>query len=539
MTENPYPVFGPSIPPLMGRKALLQRIKRHLEKLSPDHVSVVGPAHYGKSVLLRHLAQEYRTGSSAYLTSVHIDLRHSTLGSDSAFKGLLAERTRKALQPFRPDLSEGIDVADEDVHGLLGLVFGELEGQSQRVLVVLDGFDYLLAGAGMTRNLWDQLRSLAQRTSLRFVTGSRLPLRELCRTEESRTSDFWEIFYDTPVRVAALDEEDWDPFLQPLLDAECTLDTSARKETANWTGGVPVLVCALLRELWEKHRGARVSKPQVDEAAENILAERRESLDVLWDDCEIDLHADLGALADADIPLTDISDDRRRTLEDRGFGRVSRNRIRGSCRLIQRYARQQAPALTNLNRLFGIASGFETHVGSLLELRLKQIAVPYIDEILHGFVSRAVREVGKPELAINGIRGIVQRALVLIWKAELPQFPLDRMLPESWLYEWREVRNSPENQGRLPSGSGRQCHVLRLITGSKGMPRHSRYVTKTTSLLIDHLHSVGNFGQHRDDYPESEVSVGFAAAAVLSAISLVESLTADLRREAESNPHAD
>ena len=112
MTENPYQVFGPSIPPLMGRKALLQRIKRHLEKLSPDHVSVVGPAHYGKSVLLRHLAQEYRTGSSAYLTSVHIDLRHSTLGSDSAFKRLLAERARKALQtvspgPFRMDRCRG------------------------------------------------------------------------------------------------------------------------------------------------------------------------------------------------------------------------------------------------------------------------------------------------------------------------------------------------------------------------------------------------------------------------------------------------
>jgi hypothetical protein len=49
------------------------------------------------------------------------------------------------------------------------------------------------AGTGLTRILWDQLRSLGQKASLRLVTGSRCPLRELCKTEESRTSDFWEI----------------------------------------------------------------------------------------------------------------------------------------------------------------------------------------------------------------------------------------------------------------------------------------------------------------------------------------------------------
>ena len=95
---------------------------------------------------------------------------------------------------------------------------------------MLDDFDYALADAGLTRNLWDQLRSLAQKTSLKFVTRSRRPLRELCRAEESRTSDFWEIFYDTPIRVAALDDADRGGFLESLLAAGCTLDEPARKE---------------------------------------------------------------------------------------------------------------------------------------------------------------------------------------------------------------------------------------------------------------------------------------------------------------------
>ena len=75
-------------------------------------------------------------------------------------------------------------------------VFADLakEKEIARILVVLDGFDHVLAGTGLTRNLWDQLRELARRPSLRLVTGSRRRLRELCRTEEVQSSNFWGIF---------------------------------------------------------------------------------------------------------------------------------------------------------------------------------------------------------------------------------------------------------------------------------------------------------------------------------------------------------
>jgi len=505
-------------------------------------VSVVGPKHYGKSVLLRHLADAYRAGSSGYLTTAHIDLRHDTPGSDDAFKRRLAEEVKKALRekevedalrPERTQLSEYIDLDDAAVHESLDLVFTELEGENARMLVVLDGFDYALAGTELTRNLWDQLRSLAQKSSLRLVTGSRRPLRELCRTEESRTSDFWEIFYDTPVRVAALDDSDWDPFLKPLQDAGCRFDDSARKEVANWTGGVPLLVCALLRELWEKYRGARISKAQIEQTAEAVLNDRREVLAELWDDCDIELRADLGTLARGDIPLSDLSDRRRRAIEDRGFGRVSKKRLRGSCRLIQRYAKEQAPILDDLKLLFGTSHGFSTQIRSLMELRLEQITNPGVDEDLRRFVSNAARDLEPhPEDALTWIRSVADRALALIWEAELPG---DRKLPPNWLNHWQRggVTNPPEDQGKLPSSSGAQCHVLRLITGSAHISRQSRYITKTTYLLVDHLKSVGNFGQHRGDYPETTISVGFAATVVLAAISLIESLTTDLQRDGD------
>jgi hypothetical protein len=60
------------------------------------------------------------------------------------------------------------------------------------------------------------------------------------------------------------------------------------------------------------------------------------------------------------------------------------------------------------------------------------------------------------------------------------------------------------------------------------------YTAKPTALLVDSLQSVGDFGQHRHDFPESNVSKGFVASQVLSAIELVESLARDLLRENHS-----
>lgn len=527
MTTGHYQVLGASVPSMLGRASLMRTITDHLLKPSPDHVSVVGPAYYGKSVVLRHLAASFVNGSDGYLTASHIDLRHEVPASDGEFMSRFAREVKVAVQRARPQLAELVDAEDEAIHEVLGLVFEELESEGVRLLVVLDGFDYALAGTGLTRNLWDRLRALAQRTSLRLVTGSRRPLRELCGTEESRTSDFWEIFYDTPTRVTALDGGDLEAFLQPLRDAGSEFDDSARKEVVNWTGGVPVLVCALLQRLLEEHAGARLLKQEIDRTAEEVLGGRGQLLAALWDDCDDELRADLRALSHGDVPLTELSPARRRALEERGYGRVSGNRLRSSCRLMQRYARDQAPALADLTRVLGTIAGFETHVGSLLELRLKQVSTATPDEELRDYVRNAIRDLSpSPDHALIWVRSIANRALKLVWDTELPA---DRTLPLQWRNAWdRADLRYPHDDGKLPQSSGAQYSILRLATGTEHTSCQCRYVNKTTYLLLDHLRSVGNFGQHRGDFPAVEVTVGFAASVVFSAISLVECLAHDL-----------
>ena len=529
MSTSPYPVLGPSLPPMLGRATLIERIQRHLLKPSPDHVSVVGPKHYGKSVLLRHLVHAHRTGSGGFLTAVYIDLRHDTPLSDGEFKHSLARAIKTALEQVGSELAEWICLDDEKSFELLDVVLEELVARSPPVLVVLDGFDYVLAADSLTRSLWDQLRALAQRSSLRLVTGSRRPLSELCRSEQSRTSDFWEIFYDTPVRVAALETADWPAFLQPLQESGCEVDASAEKEIANWTGGVPTLACALLGTLWDKHHGQPISKEEVDAAAAVVLDGRRELLAALWNDCTLEMRGDLARMSDGADSLGGLSDPRRSVLVDRGFVRLVRNHVRGSCRLMQSYAKAQAPAIADLNRLFRTVTDFETHIRTLLELRLEQVATPAVDEELRRFVGNAVRDITPHSRdAFTWIRSVTDRALALIWDAELPR---DKTLPKEWLDEWEQAdARAASEGGKLPRSSGAQCGILRLVTGSYKTRRQSRYVTKSTYLLVDHLQSVGNIGAHPAEFQDLTVTVGFAASVVLGAISLMESLTAELEQ---------
>lgn len=186
MSASPYQVLGVEVPPMLGRERLFRQLCRHLTKATPDHVSVIGPRLFGKSVLLNHLASHFP--QDHYVGSLYWDLRFNTPRTDAEFRSQLAERLQDSLRSEEPELAEYLEPDDEAVSDLLRLVFEELHSEDRRVLVVLDGFDHLLGDFGITRNLWDELRTLAQTGGLCLVTGSRARLYDLCKDEESRTS---------------------------------------------------------------------------------------------------------------------------------------------------------------------------------------------------------------------------------------------------------------------------------------------------------------------------------------------------------------
>ena len=76
---------------------------------------------------------------------------------------------------------------------------------------------------------------------------------------------------------------------------------------------------------------------------------------------------------------------------------------------MQRYAREQAPAVADLTRLFGTVPGFESSIRPLLELRLAQVDGPNVDRDLRESVSNAVRDIKPhPSSALTWIRRILR-----------------------------------------------------------------------------------------------------------------------------------
>jgi hypothetical protein len=518
LSSNPYAVLGVRIPGLLGRSEVYATLRGRLVKASPDHVTVVGPKHYGKTVLLNHLSADLGRGVGDYLTAAYWDFRHGAPDSDLWFFRRLAQVVRASLELARPDLAREILPEDAGVLDQLDFVVDALQEESKRVLVIFDGFDELFAGEGITKNLLDKLLTWAQTQAFVFVTGSRRPLRELCRSSDLRSSVLWEAFNPNPIRLHCLEEEDWEGMLAPLADHGVTIDGACRKELVNWTGGVPILAAAMLlmihREVTDGHV---VTRAAVERAAEGVAEEYKDVLAELWDECPTELQAVVSELLAGERASAWFPRAATRELVHRGLVRAVSDRVKVGCRLVADYARPLASEVSDLNRLFGDSARYHRSFRRILELRLGQISG--CDDVLVSLVSRAVLNLDQPEAALVWARSIAERALDLVWDKEIPS----RRIPAEWVQRLKHVGEKPPEDGRVPPRRGAQCWLLRLLMGTEKIERLASRVTKPTSLLIDHLQSVGDFGQHRDGM----IPWNFAAAFCFDAVELCELFARD------------
>ena len=522
MNNNPYQVRGPGIRKMLGRERLFKKLCHRLTK---HNICVVGPPSFGKSVLLHHLASHFKDTSNHYIISLYWDLhRRDTPRTDNEFRQHFVERIKDALQPVLPDLAkdlaEYLELEDESFPYLLHLVFdgmegNEMEGKKICFLAILDGFDDVLAESNITGNLWEEMCGLGHMDSLRLVTGSRNRLPE---------PYFSELFHNSPLSVGCFEDHDWSGFLDPLKSRRrITFDDSVKQEIAKWTGGVPVLAVALAEQIFDKFSDVTISESDVQRIVEELDDELWELSKKLWKDCPIDLQSDLVVLSSRQE--VQLPKERHADLKRRGFAKKSRkNRLRSSCLLMKRYAQEQEGEVETLQWLFGDEEHFKSNIQSVLNHRLDQIrAIPGADQDLIDHVKFVIELLPQhgPIRSLASVRDIEDRALKLIWDAELG--PNNRSLPKNW------QSDLPKNWGvvsKVPNDRGMQCTILRRKT-RENVPE---VITNPTQLLVDHLHSIGNFRHHMDEMDKNIVSEPIAASFCLSAISLCESLTEDLAR---------
>jgi hypothetical protein len=467
-----------------------------------------------------HLATEVATGLGDYLTAAYWDFRHGAPDTDQSFFRRLAQVIRASLEPTRTDLAKEIIPDDVGVLDQLDYIVYCLQSEERRVLVIFDGFDELLIGEGITKNLLDKLLTWAQTQAFIFVTGSRRPLRELCRSSDLRSSVLWETFNPNPIRLYSLEEADWQAMTAPLAKRGVTVDGPCCKELANWTGGVPILAAAMLLTIHREFADGHVlTREDIERVAAEVADEFREVLAELWDECPTELQAIVSELLSGEKAASLFQAAAARELVNRGLVRSSSDRLRIGCRLVSDYARPMASEVSDLNRLFGEEPRYQRNFRRILELRLAQVSG--CNNELMFLVSRAILNLDKPEAALLWARDIADQALVLVWDAEIPS----RAVPDEWLNRFGQSAHDKLKDGRVPTRRGHQCWLLRLLTGTEDNQRLARYISKPTGLLIDHIQSVGDFRHHLEG---ASVPWNFAAAFCFSAVELCERLTSDL-----------
>lgn len=496
MPESPFPILGTTVPPLLGRTAILQRMLNALTKAAPDHLQVVGPRFAGKTVLLHGLAERLRQRAGAPFSAVFIwDLGHQTPATDQQFMQRLAQEIGAALRDRHPEYAEHLRAASDGAYQDIGEVLDLLGEEGTKVLAIMDGFDKPMAQGGLTRNLWDQLRELALKPSLRLVTASRRTLSELIRHPDAQTSDFWNIFNATPVRVGCFDDADLEAVLASLSDVR--FEAGAKTELLNETNGFPILMLSVLNTICHDGTTGLVAPQAMRTACDDSFDSLRDTLATLWRDCAVSSQDLLRRVMDASsVPRTGIVATDADALVERGFVHQSGNRLERPCRLIRRYLDEQPHEGNALARLFSSAEAYSLNLAGVLDRRIQQI--DDMDSTLKRYLLRGVEDMpSHPDVFLSNVHGVLERALTLIWQAEcwdtvtgLPRIPSD------WFLVWASNGDRMEDwRTRFPEG-GQRLRLLDLMTGTQRQDRLARHVTKNTYTLANAVQGFRDFGTH-------------------------------------------
>jgi hypothetical protein len=523
MFDRPFQIYGDSVPQMVGRKQIMDRLRRGLNKVTPDHMKIIGPRASGKTVIVEALLEELRNVGKPFDGVIRWDLGKSRAADDAEFLVHLRDQLAEALKDRHPDWSEMLtgDFADDARSGLKE-VLSELVGEGVRLLVVLDGLEKALASGRFTRNLWDNLADLGRMKSLRYLTVSQGKPHELIRDPDSAASDFWGLFDQGQLQVGCFDEDDITAAIAELPNV--AFKPGARTELVNWTLAFPPLLLSVLNEFAEQGVTGQVDAPEVARAADAIYDRVEETLSRLWRELpetakELQRSVSIdGETSTQGHAIRDID-----SLIERGFAIRKADRILKPNKLLSRYLTSVEEGDGSLRRLFSTEPDFILNARAVLELRLRQIR--HLDEELQHSIEKGLSDLPDyPSNCLNNVRNIADRALDTVWRFEASSWTF----PSEWLDTWRfkDVNAHVKWHGQVPTERGQQVALLRLVTGNDGCHSVTKCITTSTYVLVSAVHGFGNFGQHRG--PRDVVHAATALAAMTVCVELAATLSREL-----------
>ncbi len=191
----------------VGRKAELQRVFSTLDSVHTGQlqsVSLVGPRRMGRSSLLYHIFQTYRSrlSSPTQFVCAYIDLTSGETSTESGLLQTILACLKDALPAAETQLHEKLTRAGKEKKITRGefemyiRTFQTIPGAPLYPLVCLDEFEQLTQHPDEFPNLlYDSFRSLMNGSHLAFVIASVNPIHEYADNTKL-TSPFFNIFSD-------------------------------------------------------------------------------------------------------------------------------------------------------------------------------------------------------------------------------------------------------------------------------------------------------------------------------------------------------
>jgi archaellum biogenesis ATPase FlaH len=519
MFDKRFSILGTGNIELVGRSNILDQILTSICKPVPDHLQVVGPRYAGKTVLLNKLKSIVEEGEGNPYSSVVLwDLGHGTPNTDLEFLSQFAKNLAEAIERKYPEYAEHLLASEDTLHQDIGEVLDAISDET-KVLVILDGFDKPLSSDKLTRNLWDQLRELAQKKSLTLITASRKTLRELIRNPEAQTSDFWNIFLSTPVRVNCFEEED----IAEILTNECGVEyeKGALTELYNCTNGNPIVLFEMLNYLLKENNGEKITNTAVLDSLPKSFESSQNYIDALWHDCSPSTQ-DTIRLLNEQNQAQGVCHIDSMSITEKGFARNSGSKLIKASRILQMYLNGLTNETGSIDRLFQTPEAYTENFNSVIAKRLKQI--PDIDPTLNRYLQRSLEDLpNHPDVCLSGIRGIVDQCFDMIWNAEFG----GKTVPDGHFDIWRYngVSNDVQDfKTSFPQGAKR-IRLLKVLTGADRSNPLAQVVSKSTCVALNSIYPYGDFGQHQEG---ENMSLQMVYSAMLLAVELVASLQYDL-----------
>ena len=169
----------------------------------------------------------------------------------------------------------------------------------------------------------------------------------------------------------------------------------------------------------------------------------------------------------------------------------------------------------------------------VLEIKLSRVQTDQTE--LRDFVQHAISGLeGNERTALTSIRSVAEEALSIAWESEFPGSAIPPEAQKQLTVPWKQGGAGIDWQDfQALSNPNVRRKILRLAAGAEGRPKLTKGVSRPLMLLIEHLHKVGDYGQHMRDWPveqEAPVDFEFCVSACLSAMALLKRLSEDLVR---------